>query len=172
MLPNDALKFANELKIQDVKVPTLANAMLYSGVFPQLATKNIGQEAGLWHVVGFSTNDSATGGDPVKYKEFVDRYIAEVNKDSTLSQFQPPNVANSHLGYDGIMMIADLLRKAGVDGSTPVAEAREKLRDQMIKVREYKGLNDFAFDEKGEGAPRPQLIRIDPAQSKYVVVKP
>lgn len=170
MLPNDALKFANELHIQEIKVPTLANAMLYSGVFPQLASQNVGADAGLWHVVGFSTNDSATGADPARYKAFVDRYIAEVNKDSALAQFQPPNVANSHLGYDGVMMLAELLRKAGVDGNTPIAQAREKLHEQMVKVREYHGLNDFVFDEKGEGAPRAMLIRIDPNQRRYVVV--
>jgi len=144
--------------------------MLYSGVFPQLASQNVGKDAGLWHVVGFSTNDSATGADPARYKQFVDRYIAEVNKDSALAQFQPPNVANSHLGYDGVMMIAELLRKAGVDGTTPIAQAREKLRDQMVQVREYRGLNDFTFDDRGEGAPRALLIRIDPDQRRYIAV--
>ena len=145
--------------------------MLFRSTFPQTISQTVGENAGKWYVVGFSNNESGTGDDNAAYRKFVERFVAEVNKDPALSQFQPPNVANSNLGYDALMLVASLLRKQKVDGTTPLAEAREKLREAMAGVKEYHGLNNFTFDDKADGAPRARLLRVDPSQKMYVVVK-
>jgi branched-chain amino acid transport system substrate-binding protein len=160
MLPADAIRFSRELHIQGVKFPVLANAMIYSGVFPQR-----------WYVVGFTTNEYASG-DPEKHRRFVQMFTEEVNKDPALSQFQPPNVANSSLGYDGVLLIADMLSKQGVDGNTPVQIARDKLRDAMTQIKHFRGVNEFFFDNKGEGAPQTKLLRVDPARGMYILANP
>lgn len=171
MLPADAIRFSRELHIQGVKFPVLANAMIYSGVFPQTSSKTIGEDAGRWYVVGFTTNEYASG-DPDKHRKFVQRFIEEVNKDPALAQFQPPNVANSSLGYDGVLLIADMLTKQGVDGNTPIETAREKLKDAMTGIKHFRGVNEFFFDNNGEGAPRTKLLRVDPSRGMYILANP
>jgi branched-chain amino acid transport system substrate-binding protein len=167
MLPADALRLAREMNLQGVKVPLLANGMVYGGVFPQTVTSMVGGDANFWHVVGFTSNEWASG-DLAKHKDFVARFIAEVNKDPALSQAQPPNVANSNVGYDAVMLVAEVLRKSGADGRTPVAELREKLKSGIGALKTYKGLNQYFFDASGEGVPKTELLRVDASRGMYV----
>jgi branched-chain amino acid transport system substrate-binding protein len=170
ILSGDAAKLARDLQIQAVTMPILCNQLVYPGVFPQIVSKSVGAQASQWYTVGAATNDYSTG-DPVKYKSYVERYIAAISKDSALNQFQPPNVSSSSLGYDALMMVAETARKQGIDGTTPIAAARDKVRDGINAYKTFKGMNEIAFTEKGDGSSRTGVLQVDPASSTWKFVR-
>jgi branched-chain amino acid transport system substrate-binding protein len=170
MLPADAIRFARELKLEGVSVPILANGMLYGGVFPQSVSQMVGESAQNWYVVGFATNEWVSG-DTAAHLSFVKRFTDEVNKDPALAQYQPPNVSNSNVGYDAVMIVADTLRKTSLDGSASIVELRERLRTDLGAVKAYRGLNLYAFEPNGDAIPETVLLRIDPKRSMYIRVQ-
>lgn len=170
ILSGDAAKLARELQIQAVTVPILCNQLVYPGVFPQVVSKSIGAQASQWYTVGAATNDHSTG-DPVKYKSYVERYVLAISKDSALNQFQPPNVSSSSLGYDALLMVAETARKQGIDGTTPIVTARDKLRDGINAYKIFRGMNEIAFSDKGDGSSRTGVLQVDPASSTWKLVK-
>ena len=170
ILSGDAAKLARELQIQAVATPILCNQLIYPGVFPQTVAKSIGDQARQWYTMGSATNDYSTG-DAVRYKSFVERYIAAISRDSVLNQFQPPNVANASLGYDAVLLVAEAARKQGIDGSTPILAARDKLRDGINGMKNFKGVNDIALSDKGDGAMRNGVLQVDPAAGIWKFVQ-
>jgi hypothetical protein len=150
-----------------VQVPILGNSLIWPGTLPQSLSKIIGKDAGLWHTTGYATNDHSNG-DPVLYKSFVDRYSAQVLKTPAMAQFVPPNVANTMLGWDAVKVMADILTAKGVDGNTPVDKAREALKDGMMELKEYHGLNDIKIRENGDAYVPTRAVRIDPDKGAWV----
>jgi branched-chain amino acid transport system substrate-binding protein len=170
MLAPDAVRLAREMQIQGVRVPVMGNSLIFPGTLPQTLSKTIGEDARLWHTSAFSTNDWSTG-NATTYKSFVERYDAEVLKDPGMSQFTPPNVANSSLGYDVVQLIAELIRRAGIDGTTPIGQAREKLMQQMIAIKEFKSIHDFKVLDSGDVYTPSHAVHIDPERREWVLLK-
>ena len=169
-LTPDAIRLAREFSTQGVQVPIIGNSLLWPGIIPQVLSKTIGKDAALWHVTGFSTNEESNG-DPVLYKSFVERFSAIMMKDPAMAQYPPPNVANATLAYDGVLIVADILRRKGVDGNTPVDKARELLKDGMVELKEFKGLNYETFNAKGDGYIPMKALHIDPDKSEWAFLK-
>ncbi len=163
----DALRLARELHAQDVHAPALATSMVWPGTLPQALSKTIGDDAALWHTAADSTNDFATG-DMKAYKSFVERYSAEVLKVPALAQFQPVNVADATQAYDVVMMVADILRKKGVDGNTAIDKAREALKDGMVEMKSFDGLNHYEMRGGGDAYLRTHAVRVDPKRAMWV----
>lgn len=166
ILQPDAIRLARELHQQEVRVPILGNAQIWPGTLPQTLAKTIGEDAALWHTTGFSTNEDATG-DKALYAKFVERYDAAALKDSAMAQFQPPNVGNASLGYDVVLLMADMLRGAHVDGATPILAARDKLMEAMVAIKEARGVNAYKFTEAGDAYIPTRTLLIDPAKSEW-----
>ena len=166
ILSGDASKLARELQIQAVTTPILCNSLIYPGVFPQTVTKSVGEQAKQWYTVGQASNDYATGDLP-KYKAFVERYVAAIAKDSALSQFQPPNVSNASLGYDAVLLVAEVAHKQGIDGAMNIDTARDKLRDGINAYKSFRGVNEIKFSDKGDGAVKMGVLQVDPATSTW-----
>ena len=169
ILSGDAAKLARELQIQAVTTPILCNQLIYPGVFPQTVAKSVGAQASQWYTVGSATNDQATG-DMARYQSFVQRYVAAIAQDSALNQFQPPNVANTSLGYDAVLLVAQAARAAGIDGSTAIATARDKLRDGLVATKTFRGLNELRFDAQGSGVAKTSVLQVDPAGAAWKMV--
>lgn len=169
MLAPDAVRLAHEMEIQGVRVPILANSLIYPGTLPQTLSKTIGKDARLWHVTGIATNEWSTG-DATLYKSFVKRWSDAVLKVPGMAQFTPPNVANSSLGYDVVLLIADLMRRQGIDGNTPVPEARQKLMEAMSKVKEFKGLHTYKIRDTGDGYIPAHAMYIDPKRGEWALL--
>jgi branched-chain amino acid transport system substrate-binding protein len=163
----DAVRLAREFSQQGVAVPVLGNSLIWSGSVPQVLSQTVGKDAAYWHTTGFATNEQ-TGGDPVLYKKFVADFDVEIRKSPALSQFSPPNVANGMLGWDVIKLIADMLRAKGVDGNTPIAVAREKLKDAMTDAKAYVGLTTIKFRDNGDAYIPMRTLRVDPSKSQWV----
>ncbi len=170
ILSGDAAKLARELQIQAVTTPILCNQLIYPGVFPQTVAKSIGAQSSQWYTVGSASNDFATGDLP-RYKAFVERYNAAIAKDSALNQFQPPNVSNTSLGYDAVLLVAEAAKAQGIDGGTPIAAARDKLRDGLNAMKSFRGVNALTFTDKGDGLMKTSVLQVDPATSAWKFVQ-
>lgn len=162
----DALRLAREFKTQGIEVPILANSLLWPGVLPQAMSKTVGQDAANWHTTGFSTNEQSNG-DPELYKSFVERYSKKVLEDAAMAQYTPPNVANSSLGYDVVLFIADIMRKKGIDGNTPPDKARELIEQGMMEAKEFRGVNFYKIRDTGDGYIPMRALHIDPAKGEW-----
>jgi branched-chain amino acid transport system substrate-binding protein len=164
---SDAVRLAREFNQQGIAVPVLGNSLIWSGALPQVLSQTIGKDAAYWHTTGFATNE-LTGGDPVMYKKFVKDFDAEIMKSPALAQYLPPNVANHMLSFDAVKFIADILRAKGVDGNTPILEAREKLKDGMMEAKDYLGLTRIKIRDNGDAYIPMKALRVDPAKSEWV----
>jgi branched-chain amino acid transport system substrate-binding protein len=166
----DAVRLGREFSQQGIAVPILANSLIWPGTLPQVLSKTIGKDAGYWHTTGFATNER-TPGDPVLYKKFVQDYSAAVMKNPVLAQFTPPNIANGMLGWDAVKYIADILRAKGVDGNTPISEAREKLKDGFMESKTYLGMTAIKIRPEGDGYTPMKALRVDPDKSEWVFLR-
>ncbi|MDP2661449.1 MAG: ABC transporter substrate-binding protein [Dehalococcoidia bacterium] len=81
--------------------------------------------------------------DP-KLQDFVARWKTKAAADQAIPK--PPAggydlfPTNEVAQYDSLMAIAEAARKAGITGSSPLEEAREKIRDGYAALRDYPGL--------------------------------
>jgi branched-chain amino acid transport system substrate-binding protein len=166
MLLPDAIRLAREMQIQNIGVPVMGNSLIFPGTLPQTLSKTIGENAKLWHTSAFATNEWSTG-DQTIYKSFVERYDAEVLKDPAMAQFTPPNVANTSLGYDVVQLIAELMRRAGIDGTTPTGQAREKLMQQMVAIKEFRCIHQYKVLPSGDVDVPSHAAYIDPQRREW-----
>lgn len=64
---------------------------------------------------------------------------------------EPPTVPEAANYYDNIMMLASVMRKAGINGDTPVAEARAAIRDGLLALQDYDGVaGQISFAGSGD----------------------
>ena len=59
------------------------------------------------------------------------------------------------------MMLADIMRRKGIDGGTPPAKARELIKDGLAETREYHGVNYIRMRESGDGHITGHLLYAD-----------
>ena len=71
------------------------------------------------------------------------------------------------LGYDVVQLVADILRRKGIDGTAAPARARETLMQGMVETKEYLGVNRYEFRENGDAYIPSRALRIDPARSEW-----
>lgn len=143
--PAQAMLLAKDLNIQGVKVPVLNTSILWTGPF----INNVGENGRNWHVIGFSTNDAGPAGnvDPVAYSRLVRR--AQLNPDPAIGI--PFNVANWPVSYDGVLLYAEIMKRAGIDGSTDPKKAREAIKNEFMKIKSFNGAFKYTFRDSGDG---------------------
>lgn len=163
-LPPGMVNLLRELQGQRLDVPIFNNGMIWPGAFPAIA----GPAAGKVHTVGFSTNE--TSAKNAKHNSYSERFIARLTGNSAMPQ--PPSVGNSVLGYEGVLIIADILRKAGVDGNTPADKAREAVKDGFAKLKSWQNIYDLRINEERNGYVRAHLLRVDPERKIWVYAVP
>ncbi len=164
----DAVRLAHEMEVQGIRVPLLANGLMWPGTLPQTLSKTIGPDARFWHTTGYATNEWSNG-DQGLYKKFVERYSAAVVKEPGMNQFLPVNVANSPMGYDVIFLIADIMKRKGIDGNTPIAEARRKMMEGMMETKEFKGTSVYKIRDTGDGYVPMHALQIDPKRGEWAL---
>jgi branched-chain amino acid transport system substrate-binding protein len=157
-LPPQTFLLAKALAAQDFTKPRLGNIIFWPGNF--VAT--IGDAGKNWYVSGVSTNTNVTG-DNELYKTVAARFLeraAKIPKAST-------NIANATVAYDTLMVYADILRKAGVDGNTPILEAREKMKEGFLALKEWRGLNLYKMRPNGDAETPQRLLVVDSATGQW-----
>jgi len=157
-LPPQTLLIAKALAAQDFTKPRLGNIIFWPGNF--VAT--VGDAGKNWYVSGVSTNTNVTGDNDL-YKEVAARFLARAAKIPNAST----NISNATVAYDTMMVYADILRKAGVDGNTPVLEAREKMKAGFLALKEWRGLNLYKMRENGDAETPQRLLVVDRATGQW-----
>jgi branched-chain amino acid transport system substrate-binding protein len=140
-----ALLLAKEFATQGVKVPVINTAILWPGPFVNL----VGENGANWHVIGYSTDDKGVPGNAnfELHQSVVKR--AQQRADPSLGV--PANVANWTVGYDALLLYADILRRNGMDGSTDPKKAREAIKNEFTKLKSFKGVLSYSIRDNGDG---------------------
>ena len=156
-LTPSGILLAREFSGQGYTKPVLANSIIWPGSF----VNNVGDPGKNWHTIGFSTNESGSG-DMALYKTVVQRYVDRV-KDPALGI--PANVANNNVAYDAVLLLADIMRRTGIDGTTPPAKARELIMTEFTKLKVFRGLNSYTIRDTGD-ANIPHTVLVPDVQRK------
>ena len=142
--PAQALLLAKDLNVQGVKAPVLNTSILWSGPFINMAG-DLGRN---WHVIGFSTNESGPTGytDDAVYQSIVKRVLQRADANMGV----PPNVANWSIGYDAVLLYADIMRRTGIDGNTDPKKARETIKSEFLKLKNFSGAYKYTMRDSGD----------------------
>lgn len=143
--PAQAMLLAKDLAVQGVKVPVLNTSILWTGPF----INNVGENGRPWHVIGFSTNEAgpAKHVDAAVYAKLSQRAL----KNADASMGQPFNLTNWPVSYDGVLFLADALRRAGVDGNTEPKKAREAIKNHFLAAKTFSGAFKYSLRDSGDG---------------------
>jgi len=142
--PPQAMLLAKDMNTQGVKVPVLNTSILWAGPFINM----VGELGRNWHVIGFSTNDASPEGysDQALYSSVVKRVAAKA--DPTMGI--PPNMSNWAMGYDAIMLYADIMKRNGIDGRTDPKKAREIIKNEFVKLKTFSGVFKYNMRDTGD----------------------
>jgi branched-chain amino acid transport system substrate-binding protein len=163
-LAAESLGAAKEIERQGLDVPILSSALTWVGPFPTA----VGTAGKNWYGIGFATNQPDAANE--KLVNFTKEFLKRSETNSTIQQ--PANIANSTLAYDSVLLIAELLRKEKINGDTPVQDARKKLQENLIKMKDYKGLTAFSMLESGDaGYIAARVLKLDVDKKIWVEMK-
>ncbi|MDP2660371.1 MAG: ABC transporter substrate-binding protein [Dehalococcoidia bacterium] len=73
-------------------------------------------------------------------QSFVKRVFDRANADPKVAPPKPKLLVTEPLYYDTAMMLFDAMRKGGVNGDTPLQDARTKIQQQFNATKDYKGI--------------------------------
>ncbi len=126
------VNFSKEYERQGIKAPVLTSAHVNGGPFVETA----GSSVEGWVIPGLFNWEST---DP-KIADFVKRFFDKGAADPSVKP-PPTHISTEGTYYDTIMIIADIMRKAGITPASPLQEARDKIRDGMQNLKDYQGLS-------------------------------
>src|SRR5262245_29543057 len=157
------LRLVKELEAQGFDKPVLVTAQSWAGTLINVlgsAGKNV-------YTVGFNTNEPVPGNQ--KHAEYTARFLKQ-SAGTTIPQ--PGNASNTTMLYDTVMLVADLMRRAGIDGNTKPEEARQKISDAMSKLQNFEGLNKITIRDTGDGHIQTHLLKADIDKKMWVYALP
>lgn len=158
----EAIGLAKELERQAVKAPVLASAHVTGGPIVQLG----GTAVEGWVMPGLM---DYTNPDPM-VQSFVNRFFKAAAADDSVKP-KPEHLVTEGTYYDTVMILADIMRKAGVKADTPLQQARDKVRDSLQNLKGYKGVvGAINMAPSGEAERQPQIVLVA-EKGKYKVVK-
>jgi ABC-type branched-subunit amino acid transport system substrate-binding protein len=146
-----SLPLLKELEAQGFDKPILLNGQVWAGADFIHGVGAAGQKA---FTIGFATNEP----DPAnaKYNAYVKRFLDGVR---TTSLPQPVNVCNTTLAYDSVFLLADIMRKAGVDGTMMTNTARELIKAGLDGLKDYQGFNKITLRDTSDGHVKCHLLK-------------
>lgn len=85
--------------------------------------------------------------DPASDDPLTQAYLAAI----AAADEEPPTVPEAANYYDNILLLADAMRSAGIDGSASPDEARSAIRDTLLDVHGFHGVaGEISFDSNGD----------------------
>ena len=147
-----ALPLVKELEAQGFDKPILLNSPAWASAGFIHAVGAAGRNV---YTIGFSTNDP----DPAnpRYNAYVKRFLESTGATTNLPQ--PANVCNTTLAYDAVFLVADIMRKGGVDGDTTAAQARELIKAGLDGLKNYQGFNKITLRDTSDGHIKCHLLK-------------
>jgi branched-chain amino acid transport system substrate-binding protein len=158
-LTPSALALVKEFAQQSVDKPVLANSALWTSGFVSTA----GNNASNWYTPGFSTN-TETLGDQTLYASVVKRFLERASTKPGIGD----NIGNQTVSYDVALLYADILRRAKLNGSVDTAKLREVVKDGMLALKDFRGLNQYQMRDTGDGDTKMGLLKVDSAKGAWV----
>jgi branched-chain amino acid transport system substrate-binding protein len=163
--PAQAMLLAKDLNAQGVTAPILNTSILWSGPFINMA----GDLAKNWHVIGFSTNETGPAGtNNDVYASVVKRVLAKPDPHIGV----PANMANWVIGYDAILLYADIMRRTGIDGSTDPKKARETIKNEFLKLKTFNGAYKYTMRDTGDAHIPATVLGADTAKKQWKTLLP
>jgi branched-chain amino acid transport system substrate-binding protein len=154
-LPAQAITLAREFEAQKVTAPVLANSMIWPTSFVSM----IPDISARWHTIGFSTN-SRINGDEALYASVFKRYAERVD----LAYGNPPNIANNTIAYDAVILLAEIMKKRGIDGDTAPDKARTMIMENLSTLKTFARLNRYTIRDTGDGYIAADILKVDGAR--------
>ncbi len=127
-----ALTLSKELQKQQVTAKVVTNNNPLSGAIIDIG----GAAVEGW--VQPTLFDSEVA-DPA-VQSFTKRVFDRANADPKVTAPKPKLLVSEGNYYDTAMMLFDSMRKGGVNGDTPLADARLKIQQQFSTIKDYKGI--------------------------------
>ncbi len=141
--------FAKELYNQQVRVPVMNTTHFINGPFVYQAAKEM---------EGWVTASQFDPSNPdPKAQDVIKRWQAKVDADTSVPK--PARVTVEGNSYDVVLIVADIMRKAGVKGETALQEARTKIRDGFASLKDYKGISgNITMKPNGDAITLPTIM--------------
>ncbi|MDO8690055.1 MAG: ABC transporter substrate-binding protein [Dehalococcoidia bacterium] len=147
--PGNPVGFAKELYNQQVRVPVMNSVHFINGPFVFQAAKEM---EGWLTVSQFDPSNP----DP-KAQEIIKRWQTKVDADPNVPK--PARVTVEGNGYDVVLILADVMRKAGVKSDTAPKDARTKIRDGFAILKDYKGISgNITMKPNGDAITLPTVM--------------
>ncbi len=127
-----ALGLAKELQKQQVTAKVVTNNNPLSGAIIDIG----GAAVEGW--VQPTLMDSEVP-DPA-VQSFVKRIFERANADPKVTPPKPKLLVSEPNYYDTAMMLFEAMRKGGVNGDTPLQDARQKIGQQFAAIKDFKGI--------------------------------
>jgi branched-chain amino acid transport system substrate-binding protein len=163
--PAQAMLLAKDLTAQGVKAPILNTSILWSGPFINM----VGEMGRNWHVIGWSTNEAGQAGvDSAVYANLVKRVLPK--GDAQIGT--PPNMANWAIGYDAVLLYADIMRRTGIDGRTDPKKARELIKNEFAKLKTFTGAYKYTMRDTGDGHIPATVLAADVDKKQWKFLLP
>lgn len=146
------IALAKELDAQGIDIPILNNLIFWPTAGVNLIAP-LGKEV---YAMGFTTNEKVGN---AAHDTYIARYQDRLANEKIL---KPANAANSTIAYEAVQMVAQIMRDKGIDGNTPVKEAREMIADGISEIQAWDGnLLKFTFDDKRDAYIPGRLLKVD-----------
>lgn len=157
------LRLLKELETQRFDRPILVTAQSWAGAIINV----VGSAGRNLYTMGFNTNE------PVPGDERHASYTARFMKRSLETKIpQPPNVSNTTMPYDAVMLVADIMKKEGIDGNSKAQDARRKISAALSRLTEFRGLNRIRMRDTGDGHVQSHLLGADVEQKIWIYALP
>ncbi|MDP2659965.1 MAG: ABC transporter substrate-binding protein [Dehalococcoidia bacterium] len=147
--PGNPVGFAKELYNQQVRVPVMNTIHFINGPFVFQAAKEM---------EGWLTVSQFDPSNPdAKTQDIIKRWQAKVDADPNVPK--PARVTVEGNGYDVILILADIMRKAGIKSDTAPKDARAKIRDGFASLKDYKGISGtITMKPNGDATTLPTVM--------------
>ncbi|MEO8523410.1 MAG: ABC transporter substrate-binding protein [Caldimonas sp.] len=149
-----SLPLIKELETQRFDKPVLDCGLITAGNFIHAvggSMKNI-----------YSVNIGSNEPDPDNPNRelFIKSFLKRTAETTKLPQ--PANVSNTSVAYDTLMLLADIMKRKGIDGNTPAEKARELIKEGLAETKTYNGVNQIRMRDTGDGYIVGHLLQADP----------
>ena len=161
----EGVALQKELEAQGVKVPTFVSPLLWAFPFSNLSTPG----ADGWMNIGYY--DVAEESPRPEARALNEEFVKRAEQVQAIPK--PVNVANAPIAYDAVMLYTKIMREAQITPSTPVKEARTKIRDGLRGMKNYQGAGMLYKEFKPDGDVVLDMLPLvlDKSKNRWMVVR-
>jgi branched-chain amino acid transport system substrate-binding protein len=159
-IPSSVIAMLRELASQKFQVPVLNSALIWPGAFPQASGPGFEQV----YSAGFSTNEPLKGNP--KHNAYIEAFLAKLRGNPQMPQ--PPNPGNSVVGHEAMLMLADIMARKGIDGTTDPTRARSLVKEGLGETKSFSNIFDVKIDDARNGYVRAHLLKVDVPSKQWV----